>query len=99
MYKLCSDPELSSEVREVAKATFTFVRVNLPRLELEEIPSPWEKETQVWTEAWEQKKSGKVKSKQASTKLNWRGLLIDPSKAHHKMLQPEKNGSSSCLIQ
>ena len=98
MYKLCSDPELSSEVKEVAKATFIFVRVNLPSLELEEIPAPWEKEAQIWTEAWEQRNLGKSKSKVASTKLNWRKLLIDLGKAH-EMSQAKKQGSSLCLIQ
>ncbi len=94
MYKLCSDPELSAEVKQTAQETFKFVRVKMPNLELEEIPAPWEKEPESWVKAWELKKATKSKSKAASAKLDWKSLLKDPEVA-----TPKNQTSSACLIQ
>lgn len=87
IYKLSNDPELSFEIKEIAKETFKFVHLILPDPQkgcdspiLQEISSPWENESQIWIEARELKKSGEIKLHTNSSKLNWRSLLVDPIK-------------------
>ncbi len=86
IYKLCNDPELSSEVKQVAKETFKCVHVHLPHLELEEIPPPWEEQTAFWDQVRAEKKAKQVEQRRSSRRLDWRPLLVDPTKARELLM-------------
>ncbi|MBS0627541.1 MAG: hypothetical protein JSS09_04950, partial [Verrucomicrobia bacterium] len=95
IYKLCNDPSLSSDVREIAKKTFKFAHVvffskilgDRRVKRLERIAAPWEDiatdktRNSRWIQALEEKRK-KEKIKPSKHKaIQWRNWLKDPLKA------------------
>lgn len=97
IYKLCNDPKIPLEVRQVAEETFRFVHLMKEdlKVDIREISPPWKKDSDTWMRAQELKKSTEVKSKtNVENKLDWRLLLQDPYKAHEIIERKERERSS-----